>query len=81
MGKKNDFMDSHAIASRRDLFHCSAPKTHYCQNITLETDKLKFCTSKVLIIFVKNGMADEKETKESFTRGRPNIWLVKYLAT
>ena len=46
-----------------DLVHFSAPKTHYCQDITLEADTPIFCTSKAPIIFVKNGVVDERETE------------------
>ena len=42
-----------------DLVHLSAPKTHYCQDITINADTPIFCTSKAPIIFVKKGVVDD----------------------
>ena len=46
-----------------DVVHFSAPKTHYSQDITLDNDTPIFCTSKTPIIYVKNGIIDDRETE------------------
>ena len=43
--------------------HLPAPKTHFARDIVLCDDTPIFATSKNEIVFVKNGVLDERETE------------------
>ena len=42
--------------------HLPAPKTHCAKDIVFDKDTPKFSTSKQPIIFIKNGVIDQRET-------------------
>ena len=44
------------------LVHLPAPKTHYAKDIVYDKDTPIFSTSKQPIIFIKNGVIDQRET-------------------
>ena len=44
------------------MVHLPAPKTHYAKDIVFDKDTPIFCTSKQPIIFIKNGVIDQRET-------------------
>ena len=46
-----------------ELVHLPAPKTHYTQDIQFAKDTPIFCTSKRPLIFIKNGVVDDRETE------------------
>jgi hypothetical protein len=45
------------------VVHLPAPKTHFSKDITFENDTPIFCTSKNPLVFIKNGVIDERETE------------------
>ena len=45
------------------LVHLPAPKTHYTEDIQFAKDTPIFCTSKRPLIFIKNGIVDNRETE------------------
>lgn len=45
-----------------EIVHLPAPKTHFSQDIELTKDTPIFCTSKRPLIFIKNGVVDDRET-------------------
>lgn len=47
----------------RQMLHLLALKTHYTKDIVFDRDKPIFCTRKQPIIYIKNGMIDERETE------------------
>ena len=44
------------------LVHLLVPKTHYAKDIVFDKDTPIFSTSKQPIIFIKNGVIDQRET-------------------
>ena len=44
------------------MVHLPAPKTPYAKGIVFEKDTPIFCTRKQPIIFIKNGVIDQRET-------------------
>ena len=66
----NDFRWSSQIIPWHDfllmlegqMVHLPAPKTHYAKDIVFDKDTPIFCTSKQPIIFIKNGVIDQRET-------------------
>ena len=44
-----------------EVVHLPAPKTHFTQDIEFEKDTPIFCASKRPLIFVKNGIVDDRE--------------------
>ena len=67
----NDFRWSPQLIPWHDLLlvlegevvHLPAPKTRFTQDIEFEKDTPIFCTSKRPLIFVKNGIVDDRETE------------------
>ena len=67
----NDFRWSQQIIQWHDfllmlegqLVHLPAPKTHYARDIVFERDTPIFCTGKQPIIYIKNGVIDERESE------------------
>ena len=67
----NDFRWSPQIIQWHDLLlmleghvvNLPAPKTHFCRDISLTTDTPIFCTGKHRLMYVKNGIADERECR------------------
>ena len=65
----NDFRWSQQVIQWHDfllmlegqMVHLPAPKTHYAKDIVFERDTLIFCTGKQPIIYIKNGVIDERE--------------------
>ena len=45
------------------VVHLPAPKTLFSKDITFENDTPIFCTSKNPLVFIKNGVIDERETE------------------
>ena len=74
----NDFRWSPQIIPWHDLLlmleghivHLPAPKTHFAKDICFERDTPIFCTGKSPIIFIKNGMIDNRETDMMACRWR-----------
>ena len=66
----NDFRWSSQIIPWHDfllmlegqMVHLPAPKTHYAKDIVFDKDTPIFITSKQPIIFIKNGVIDQRET-------------------
>ena len=46
-----------------DVVHFPAPKTHFAKDIAFDMDTPIFCTSKNALVFIKNGIIDERETE------------------
>ena len=44
------------------MVHLPAPKTHYARDIVFEKDTPMFSTGKQPIIYIKNGVIDQRET-------------------
>lgn len=67
----NDFRWSPQVIPWQDLLlllegqvvHFPAPKTHFAKDIDFHLDTPIFCTSKNAIVFIKNGMIDDRETE------------------
>ena len=67
----NDFRWSPQIIQWRDFLlmleaqtvHLPAPKTRYARDIVFNSDTPIFCTGKHSIIYIKNGVVDERETE------------------
>jgi len=67
----NDFRWSQQLISWHDLLlllegqivHLSAPKTHYSKDIEFDGDTPIFCTTKHPLIYVKNGLVEERESE------------------
>ena len=67
----NDFRWSPQIIQWHDFLlmlegqtvHLPAPKTHYARDIVFDSDTPIFCTGKHSIIYIKNGVVDERETE------------------
>ena len=74
----NDFRWSPQVISWNDmllllegqLVHLPAPKTHFAKDIAFEKDTPIFCTGKYPIVFIKNGVIDERETEMMTVRWR-----------
>ena len=74
----NDFRWSQQIISWHDfllmlegqLVHLPAPKTHYAKDIVFDKDTPIFSTGKHAIIYIKNGVIDERETEMMTVRWR-----------
>ncbi len=45
------------------LVHLPAPKTHFAKEITFTADTPIFCTGKHPLMYIKNGVIDERETE------------------
>jgi hypothetical protein len=45
------------------VVHLPAPKTHFSKDITFENDTPISCTSENPLMFIKNGVIDERETE------------------
>ena len=67
----NDFRWSQQIIAWHDLLlmlegqlvHLPAPKSHFAKDIVFDSDTPVFATSKHQLVFVKNGVIDERETE------------------
>ena len=67
----NDFRWSPQLLPWHDLLllleghvvHLPAPKTHFAKDIIFKNDTPIFCTSKNPLVFIKNGVIDERETE------------------
>ena len=67
----NDFRWSQQLLPWHDLLlllegeivHFPAPKTHFMQDIQLTKDTPIFCTTKRPLLFIKNGMVDDRESE------------------
>lgn len=67
----NDFRWSPQVIPWHDLLlmlegevvHLPAPKTHFTEDIEFDKDTPIFCTSKRPLIFIKNGIVDDRETE------------------
>ena len=67
----NDFRWSQQLLPWHDLLlllegeivHFPAPKTHFMQDIKLTKDTPIFCTTKRPLLFIKNGMVDDRESE------------------
>ena len=67
----NDFRWSPQLLPCHDLLllpeghvvHLSASKTHFAKDITFKNDIPIFCTSKNPLVFIRNGVIDERETE------------------
>ena len=46
-----------------EVVHLPAPKTHFTQDIELVKDTPIFCTSKRPLIYIKNGVVDDRESE------------------
>lgn len=44
------------------MVHLPAPKTHYAKDIVFDKDTPIFCTSKQPIVYIRNGVLDQRET-------------------
>ena len=44
-----------------DVVHLPAPKTHLAKDISLTSDTRIFCTGKHRLMYIKNGIVDERE--------------------
>ena len=44
------------------MVHLPAPKTHYAKDIVFDKDTSIFCTSKQPIVYIRNGVLDQRET-------------------
>ena len=44
------------------MLYLPVPKTHYAKDVVFKKDVAIFCTSKQPIIFIKNGVIDQRET-------------------
>ena len=45
------------------VVHFPAPKTHYVKDIVFEKDTPIFCTGKQTLIYITNGVIDQRETE------------------
>lgn len=67
----NDFRWSASLIPWHDLLlmlegepvHLPAPKTHFSHDIQLVRDTPIFCTTKRRLLYIKNGIVDERETE------------------
>ena len=74
----NDFRWSQQTISWHDfllmlegqLVHLPEPKTHYAKDIVFQNDTPIFSTGKHSIIYIKNGVIDERETEMMSVRWR-----------
>jgi len=74
----NDFRWSPQLIPWHDLLlllkghvvHLAAPKTHFARDITFTADTPIFCTGKHPLIYIKNGVVDERETEMMTVRWR-----------
>lgn len=53
----NDFL----VMLEGDIVHLPAPKTHFARDISLTSDTPIFCTGKHRLMYIKNGIVDERE--------------------
>lgn len=80
----NDFRWSQQLIPWHDLLlllegqevHFQAPKTHFVKDISLTTDTPIFCTSKNPLMYIKNGVLDERET--DMMRVRWNVIVLNH---
>ena len=74
----NDFRWSPQLIPWHDLLlmlegevvHLPAPKTHFTEDIQFTKDTPVFCTSKRPLIYIKNGVVDDRETEMMAVRWR-----------
>ncbi len=74
----NDFRRSAPLIPWRDLLlmlegepvHLPAPKTHFSQDIQLVMDTPIFCTTKCPLLYIKNGIVEERDTEMMAVRWR-----------
>ena len=74
----NDFRWSPQVIPWHDLLlllegqlvHLPAPKSHFAKDMVFDRDTPIFATSKYPLVFVKNGMVDERETEMMTVRWR-----------
>ena len=74
----NDFRWSPQLIPWHDLLllleghvvHLPAPKTHFAKDISLTADTPIFCTGKRPLMYIKNGLVDERETEMMNVRWR-----------
>lgn len=59
------------------MVHLPAPKTHYARDIVFDKDTPIFCTGKQPIIFIKNGVIDQRETDMMGIRWRTFFFNVR----
>jgi hypothetical protein len=52
------------------VVHLPAPKTHFTEDIEFVKDTPIFCTSKRPLIYIKNGVVDDRETEMMAVRWR-----------
>lgn len=52
------------------VVHLPAPKTHYAKDLSFETDTPIFSTGKRTMVYIKNGVLDERETEMMSVRWR-----------
>ena len=60
------------------LVHLPAPKSHFAKDMVFDRDTPIFATSKYPLVFVKNGMVDERETEMMTVRWRTFTLTGKY---
>jgi hypothetical protein len=53
-----------------EVVHLPAPKTHFTEDIEFVKDTPIFCTSKRPLIYIKNGVVDDRETEMMAVRWR-----------
>jgi hypothetical protein len=53
-----------------EVVHLPAPKTHFTEDIQFTKDTPVFCTSKRPLIYIKNGVVDDRETEMMAVRWR-----------
>ena len=46
-----------------EVVHLPVPKTHFTRDIELVKDTPVFCTSKRPLIYIKNGVVDDRESE------------------
>ena len=67
----NDFRWSDKIIPWYDILlllggqtvHLPAPKSHYAEDIVFERDVPTFCTGKDELVYIREGVADSRETE------------------
>ena len=59
-----------------ELVHLPAPKTHFSKHIQLVRDTPTFCTTKRPLLYVTNGVIDDRETDMMAVRWK--MFEIKY---
>ena len=62
-GKTSQVIPSHDLLLMLEghVVHLPAPKTHFAKDISLTSDTPIFCTGKHRLMYIKNGIVDERE--------------------